>query len=261
MDLDRPIFSAGSGRNFSREAVLAVAKMIAAALALALIMRTFIFQPFSIPSPSMEGTLLTGDYIFVSKFSYGFSRYSLPFSDSIPAFGRFLSGVPQRGDVAVFRLPVDPSQDYVKRVIGLPGDKISISRGVVAINGVEVSQSAAGYSDIQCADGVRTVPVFLETLPGGRSHLIAQCNPMTPLNEVREFIVPPGHYFMLGDNRDNSRDSRVSPASGGVGFVPAENLVGKAQAVFFSTNGTAGALEFWRWPSAIRFGRLFHAVR
>jgi signal peptidase I len=244
-----------------REALASVVQMIAAALALALVMRTFIFQPFSIPSPSMEGTLLTGDYIFVSKYTYGYSRFSFPFSENLPSFGRVLGGGPARGDVAVFRLPSDPRQDFVKRVMGLPGDRIEILRGVVRINGVEAGQTPAGYADVQCADGVRSAPLFTEVLPGGAQHTIARCNPMMGLNEVRAFTVPAGHFFMLGDNRDNSRDSRVSPASGGVGFVPAENLVGQAQAIFFSSDGSAGLLQFWRWPSAIRFSRVFHGVR
>jgi signal peptidase I len=260
MDARMPSPIADIVNAVSRDAAISVAKTIAAALALALIMRTFLFQPFSIPSPSMEGTLLTGDYIFVSKYSYGYSRYSFPFFDGMPASGRLFAGSPQRGDVVVFRLPADPRQDYVKRVIGLPGDRIEIVRGVVSVNGVAAEQTPDGYADVQCADGVRSAPLFREMLPGGRSHSIARCNPMIALNDIRAFVVPAGHYFMMGDNRDNSRDSRISPASGGVGFVPAENLVGKAQAVFFSSDGSAGLLEFWRWPSAIRFSRLFHGV-
>lgn len=247
-------------KDLPQDAVIGVAKTIVYALGLALVMRTFVFQPFSIPSPSMEGTLLTGDYIFVSKYAYGYSRYSFPFSESLPGFGRVFAAGPARGDVVVFRLPADPRQDYVKRVIGLPGDRIRMVRGVLTINGADAIQTPAGYAEVQCADGVREAPIYSETLPGGAQHQIAQCNPMTPLNDVLEFTVPPGRYFMMGDNRDNSRDSRLAPQYGGVGFVPAENIVGQAQAVFFSSDGSAGLLEVWRWPSAIRFSRLFHGV-
>ena len=246
---------------WQHEALRDILKTIAIALVLALGVRTFIFQPFMIPSPSMEGTLLVGDYLFVSKYSYGFSRYSFPFSSLLPDFGRIFSREPVPGDVVVFRFPPDPNQVYIKRLVGLPGDRIQVVKSVLHINGRPVQVSRDGAQDVTCRPGLRTVPAYRETFPNGASHLIYQCDPMSELDDTQEYVVPDGHYFVLGDNRDNSKDSRLPSIMWGVGFVPRENLIGRAQIVFFSTDGSASLWQVWRWPSAIRFGRLFHAIR
>jgi signal peptidase I len=244
-----------------REGLAEAGKTILIALALALGIKTFLFQPFSIPSSSMEGTLEVGDYLVVSKYSYGYSRYSLPFSESLPQFGRVWRGSVARGDVAVFRFPPDPTHDYIKRVVGLPGDRVQIRGGVLVLNGRPSQMTAAGSALVSCPDGKRRATLYRETLSGGASYVIAHCYPPGSLEDTQEFRVPAGHYFVLGDNRDNSRDSRISSLEFGVGFVPEENLVGRAQVIFFSTDGSAGPLQFWRWPFAIRFDRLFDGVQ
>ncbi|MBB4286704.1 signal peptidase I [Roseospira goensis] len=226
------------------------------AVLIAIVIRTVAFEPFNIPSASMVPTLLIGDYLFVSKFSYGYSRHSLPFS--FPPFsGRILASEPERGDVAVFKLPSDPSVDYIKRIIGLPGDRIQMVGGVLHINGRpaprERLQDAVWHDQ---AGSVHRSPRYRETLPNGRSHVILEDRRDTgPLDDTREFTVPEGHYFMMGDNRDNSADSRAD-----VGFVPFENLVGRADLLFFSTDGSAALWEVWKWPLAIRVDRLFNTV-
>lgn len=236
-------------------------KTIAYALLIALFIRTFLYQPFNIPSSSMENTLLVGDYLFVSKFSYGYSRYSLPFASSLPPIGRVWAEEPKRGDVIVFRFPPKPSEDYIKRLVGMPGDRVQMINALLHINGVPVKLEADGEVQVNCPfGGLRSVPRFRETLPNGVSHSIAQCDTSNPRNNTQEFVVPPGHYFLMGDNRDNSEDSRVPSVEGGVGFVPAENLVGRADVIFFSTDGSAGLLQFWRWPFATRFNRILNGI-
>ncbi len=227
------------------------------AVAIAVAVRTVAFEPFNIPSGSMSPTLLVGDYLFVSKYSYGYSRHSLPFSlPLIP--GRILMSAPERGDVAVFKLPSDNSTDYIKRIIGLPGDKIQVRDGRLFINGEMVEREriedfvvTSGYGHI-----TRTRQ-YTETLPNGRRHRILELSDRAPLDNTQIYTVPKGHFFAMGDNRDNSLDSRVL---GGVGFVPMENLVGRAEVLFFSHNGNASWWEFWRWPGAIRFRRFFMAL-
>jgi signal peptidase I len=242
--------SGGLGETFN---------VIVQALVLALIIRTFLFQPFSIPSGSMRPTLLEGDYLFVTKWSYGYSRYSLPFSPNIFS-GRVLDGVfglPERGDVAVFKFPPNPSLDYIKRVIGLPGDRIQMKEGQLFINGEAVPREKVGQitnPDITEVD--RPVDVYRETLPNGVSFDTLDLTPNGIGDDTREYTVPEGHYFMMGDNRDNSTDSRFS-----VGYVPAENLVGKANIIFFSIADGASPLEIWKWPTEMRPGRLFNFVR
>jgi signal peptidase I len=237
-------------------------KVIIQALLIALVVRTLLFQPFNIPSGSMIPTLEIGDYLFVSKYAYGYSHHSIPFSP--PLFrGRILSSAPQRGDVVVFKLPRDNATDYIKRVIGLPGDKIEMKQGRLFINDVMVPREQIAKVQTENLYGrFGPVPTYLETLPNGVEHVIIQVQGDDGFNaNVGPFIVPPGHYFMMGDNRDNSSDSRVPPDQGGVGYVPAENLVGRAVMIFFSISGDHSALEFWRWPWDVRFSRMFHSVK
>ncbi|WP_152045418.1 signal peptidase I [Aureimonas psammosilenae] len=229
-------------------------KVVIQALLLALVIRTFLFQPFSIPSGSMMPTLLQGDYLFVSKWSYGFSKYSFPslppYVGYLPIEGRTPDGVvADRGDVIVFRKPHEEETDYIKRVVGLPGDRIQVRNGVLFINDTAVPREPAG--EFVDENGSR-VQQYRETLPNGVSYLTLDLSPVSAGDNTREFLVPPGHYFMMGDNRDNSLDSRFD-----VGYVPAENLVGKAQIIFFSVGGDNSPLEFWKWPVDLRVGRFF----
>lgn len=230
--------------------------VIAQALLLALVIRSVFFQPFSIPSGSMRPTLLEGDYLFVTKWAYGYSRHSLPFSPNLFS-GRIWGSDPERGDVAVFKFPPNPTVDYIKRIVGLPGDRIRMESGALIINDVPVPRQLTGQinnPDITEVEG--PVDVYRETLPNGVSYDTLDISQNSPGDNTREFIVPPGHFFAMGDNRDNSSDSRFT-----VGFVPAENLVGRANYVFFSIAGGASPLEIWRWPSEIRLDRFFNAVK
>ncbi len=257
-------------------------KVIIQALLIALVVRTFLFQPFNIPSGSMIPTLLIGDYLFVSKYSYGYSRHSFPCiinifdlvtaeqtvlrSYCIPAAvfpGRLLASPPKRGDVAVFKLPRDAQTDYIKRVIGLPGDKIQVREGRLYINGALVPREPIAKVQTEDFYGHETgVPTYRETLPGGVSHTIIEVQSDTGINDnTQVFEVPAGNYFMMGDNRDNSTDSRVPPDQGGVGFVPFENLVGRAELIFFSVGKGEPAWTFWEWPWTARFDRMLKSVK
>jgi len=231
-------------------------KTVVYAVLFAVVVRTFLFEPFNIPSGSMIPTLLVGDYLFVSKYSYGYSKHSLPFS--LPLFtGRIFESRPERGDVAVFKLPLDNKTDYIKRIIGLPGDRIQMVSGVLHINGQPVKRRRVeDYPGER--PGQRSVVQYQETLPNGRVHRIIEAQgDFGQWDNTAVYVVPKGHYFAMGDNRDNSLDSRVQNH---VGFVPAENLVGRAEFLFFSTNGTARPWEVWKWPFAIRYGRLFDSI-
>ncbi len=237
-------------------------KVVVQALLIALVVRTLFFQPFNIPSGSLIPTLLIGDYLFVSKYSYGYSKHSLPLSPDIFS-GRIFGTEPKRGDIAVFKLPSDGSTDYIKRVIGLPGDRVQMVQGRLLINGQVVPREPAPKIRTRDAFGREVdVPTYKETLPGGVSHLIIERDGDTGYyDNTKEFLVPAGHYFMMGDNRDNSTDSRVGKDEGGVGPVPLENFVGRAEIIFFSVEEGDAAWQFWKWPWSVRWSRLFQPVR
>ena len=238
-----------------------VIKTIVYALLIAGGIRTAAAQPFNSPSQSMEGTLLVGDYLFVSKPSYGYSRHSLPWGYALPLpQGRIFASRPERGDVVVFKTPHDNRTDFIKRLIGLPGDRIQVKDGVLHINDVPVTRAPA-EPFIEDLDGERReVAQYRETLPNGVSYEVLDQDPYGSLDNTEVFVVPEGHYFMMGDNRDNSLDSRVPVEAGGVGYVPFENLVGKAEILFFSVDRSARWWEVWKWPSAIRYRRLGQAI-
>ncbi|MEZ5924387.1 MAG: signal peptidase I [Hyphomicrobiaceae bacterium] len=237
-----------------------ITKVVLQALALAIFVRIFLYQPFNIPSGSMENTLLVGDYLFVSKFSYGYSKYSFPF-DAIPFSGRIWSGEPERGDIAVFRKPTNLEEDFIKRVIGLPGDKVQMKDGQLYINGEAVPKvRVEDYDEPDRYGNDRKIPRFEETLPNGVKYFVLDRWPDSEGDNTSEFTVPAGHYFMMGDNRDNSSDSRFQGPDK-VGFVPLENFIGRAQIIFYSTDGTAGWLEPWRWPVATRWSRIGQLTR
>jgi signal peptidase I len=218
--------------------------------------RTFAFEPFNIPSGSMIPTLLVGDYLFVSKYSYGYSRFSLPLSP--PLFsGRVFGSLPKRGDVAVFKLPRDTSTDYIKRLIGLPGDRIQMRGGRLFINSVEVPRQDEGHYTATDDGPPRLMERFLETLPNGVKHDILKESDNGPLDNTQEYLVPDGYVFAMGDNRDNSLDSRVLNA---VGFIPIENLVGRAEFLFFSIDATSPWWQVWEWPFEIRWSRLLSGI-
>ncbi len=253
------------------DTILDWGKTIAWALVIAGLLRTLLFQPFWIPSESMKDTLLIGDFVFVNKMAYGYSKYSCPFS-MCPFEGRILAREPERGDVAVFRHPVNGS-DFIKRLIGVPGDTVQMKNGVLWINGAEVPQTPDGqFEEIyepqgpmgnlpRCENGpvgqggLCTRTRSIETLPNGRQHTVLNIDTNGYGDNSDVFTVPPGHYFFMGDNRDNSTDSRYSQAVGGVGMLPAEYLIGRADRVIFSSAGRS-MLYFWTWRS----DRFFKAI-
>jgi len=238
-------------------------KTIVYALLIALVVRVFFYQPFNIPSGSMKSTLLVGDYLFASKMSYGYSRYSFPFG-IVPFRGRLFGSEPKRGDVVIFKLPRDNSTDYIKRLIGLPGDEVAVRGGIIHLNGQALPQTPAG-TYVGPEEGGRAKPRYEETLPNGVKHYVLHWQRESDLDNVGPFKVPAGHYFMMGDNRDDSIDSRVQSPHFGVGFVPYENLVGRAEIVFFSVaidDPRAFRLTSpWTWPFDIRWSRIFNLVR
>jgi signal peptidase I len=251
--------------------IMETVKTVVYALLIAGVFRTLFFQPFWIPSGSMKDTLLIGDFLFVNKMAYGYSRYSCPFS-VCPFSGRLFFSEPERGDVVVFRHPVNGS-DFIKRLVGLPGDIVQIKSGVLFLNGVEVSQTPDGvFEEVYAQQGpmghlprCENGPVgqgdicqktrTTETLPGGRQYEVLNIDTNGFGDNTDVFTVPAGQYFFMGDNRDNSQDSRYAQAVGGVGFVPAENLIGRADRVMFSSAGRS-MLYFWTWRS----DRFFKAV-
>lgn len=227
------------------------------AMIIAVVIRTFAFEPFNIPSGSMEPSLHVGDFLFVSKYTYGYSSTGT-FMDLFPFRGRWGGQIPQRGDVIVFKWPGDNSTDYIKRLIGLPGDTIQMRQGILYINGrpVERDRLETPVADVgaDVADGAID---YFEHLPNGPIHYIRKMGDNNPLDDTDIFVVPPHHYFFMGDNRDNSQDSRTKNVS----YVAEENLVGKAQLLFFSLGDDARFWEFWKWPSAVRWNRIFSRIK
>ena len=230
-------------------------------LALVLASRTVLAQPFYVPSGSMEPTLQIGDELVVAKYAYGYSRYSLPIDLNISSEHRLLESLPQYGDVVVFRLPRDPGQVYVKRAIGLPGDRIQMRAGRLWINGTMLKVRPDGSGLVESENGDKaTAPRFIETLPNGREHPIFKTDTVGSLDDTRVFVVPPGHVFMMGDNRDNSLDSRVPAIEGGVGFVPLENLIGRAEVVLGSWDLPMAKLPVTQWAQGLRVSRFFSRI-
>jgi signal peptidase I len=217
-----------------------------------LVVRTVVAEPYQVPSPSMVPTLLTGDELIGSKFAYGFSKYSLPIG-TLPDFeGRLFDRAPQRGDVIVFRLPRDPGTTYVKRLIGLPGDRIQMKKGRLYINDTIVPRR-----EVRAYEGGT---LYVETLPNGREHELIESSDTDRYDDTAVYTVPAKHYFMMGDNRDNSLDSRISAADGGVGFVPQENLVARADRLLMSSDPTVGWFDVAQWGHAFRLDRFFARV-
>ncbi len=222
------------------------------AIFIAMIVRTVWVEPFTIPSGSMLPTLQIGDYVFVSKPSYGYSRYSLPFG--MPLIKERINYTePEVGDVAVFKLPSNPSINYIKRIIGLPGDSIQVVSGRLIINGKKVEREEIGSDVVMVSDGkLRAVTEYTETLPNGKKHSIFEISDREAFDNTKVFQVPYGYFFVMGDNRDNSLDSR----SDNVGYVPVENLVGKARYIFFSKKPEFSWLKFWEWAPNVRLDRI-----
>lgn len=231
-------------------------KTIIYAVLIAVVIRSFLFEPFRIPSGSMYPTLEVGDYLFVSKYTYGYSRYSFP-GGIIPFKGRIWSDMPQRGDIVVFKFPVDNKTDFIKRVIGLPGDTIEVKRGRLYINDKMVERESVGkYTVDEFVIRPENYTEYTETLPEGFKHNILEVSDHEPqVDNTTKVTVPEGHIFVMGDNRDRSDDSRVS-----VGFVPVENLVGKARFLFFSHNDKGAWYKPWTWPKMIRWSKIFDTL-
>jgi signal peptidase I len=238
---------------------LEMGKSVLIALAIALVVRVLLFQPFTIPSGSMEPTVMPGDYVIITKYSYGYSRFSMPFGP--PLFhGRVFDHAPKRGDIIVFKLPRDPHIDYIKRLIGLPGDRIQVKAGVVFINDKPLPrQELAPGEEIGQLGLAHPVERFAETMPNGRSYVTNAYGSDGEADNTGVYVVPPKHYFFMGDNRDNSSDSRF-PEEIGVGYVPEENLVGKAELVLLSWNQNASIFKPWTWVLNARPTRFFHVL-
>jgi signal peptidase I len=231
----------------------------AVVIALVLLTKTVAAEAYYVPSGSMLPSLLIGDQLLVTKFPYGYSRYSLPVPLAPASTERLLGKLPQRGDVVVFRLPRDPTQTYVKRVIGLPGDHVQMRDGRLWLNDKMMPLRRAGVGQMETENGVLTAPRYIESL-NGREHPIFKLQWEGELDNTQEFVVGPEQIFVMGDNRDDSADSRIAPAAGGVGFVPVENLVGRVDAIIGSWDPIVRHDPMWTWPSGLRFSRFFSRV-
>ncbi len=232
-------------------------KTLLAALLIAILIRSFIFQPFYIPSSSMEPTLLVGDRIFVSKYTYGYSKHSLPFSPNV-SNKRFFSKSPKQGDLVVFKTPADNRTDYIKRLIGMPGDTIQFVNGDLIINDKRIERTQAeNIKNIKCGKFKFETNSYVETLPNGTKHLVVY-KKQGSLQNSKIFKVPQDHYFLLGDNRDCSKDSRYLDS---VGYVSTLNLVGEAEIIFFSNDtNISGLFKFWNLDKSFRLERLFKVL-
>ncbi len=218
---------------------------------------TFLYEPFFIPSGSMVPSLLVGDYLFVNKFAYGYSHYSFPFSPDFFS-GRIMGRLPPRGAVVVFRPPGQPDEDFIKRVIGLPGDTIQVTNGQLYINGQIVPRTPLGTYTDDSSGGPVVAQDFTETLPNGKTHAVLKETDEGFANNTPLYTVPAGDLFMMGDNRDNSEDSRFM--DGPVGYVPLENVIGPADRIFFSIDLQYPFAEFWEWPFEIRWDRMLQRI-
>jgi signal peptidase I len=228
---------------------------------LVLLIKTVAAEAYYVPSGSMLPSLQIGDQLLVTKFPYGYSRYSLPVPLAPASVHRLLGQLPQYGDVVVFRLPRDPSQTFVKRVVGLPGDTVQMRDGRLHVNGKALALQRAGIGQMESEDGSSTaVPRFIETLPNGREHPIFKFREDGELDNTQEFHLGAGQIFVMGDNRDDSADSRLAPAEGGVGYVPVENLVGRVEVVLGSWDPAVRRDPLWTWPAGLRFSRFFSRV-
>lgn len=232
-------------------------KTFSIAILIALTLRTFAFEPFSIPSGSMKPTLLEGDYLFVSKYSYGYSRHSFPMS--FPSYkGRIFGEYPKRGDVAVFKFTRNTKIDYIKRIVGLPGDKIQIKNGILFINEKAIERESLGLWSAKNVNNIMyTYDKYAEKLADDLFYEVLDASPNGMLDNTDVYTVPEGHFFAMGDNRDQSSDSRILSQ---LGFIPFDNLVGKAQIIFYSRDRSEPLWKLWLWPSSVRVERLFKSI-
>jgi signal peptidase I len=278
---NRPAGGDGKGKSDGpAQEIIELGKTVIYALLIAFVLRVVLFQPFTIPSASMEPTLLVGDYIIVSKFAYGWGRHSIPLNPPLGS-ARLLYQAPKRGDIIVFKLPRDGRTDYIKRLIGLPGDKIQVTHGVLHINGQAVQREKLGPGVVDPDSTVTSVTEYKETLPNGKTYVTNSYGPDGGADNTAVYTVPPGCFFMMGDNRDDSVDSRFDPgeiAPGeascpwnsdvdahispdlGVGFLPADDLVGRADIILFSWKPGASLFKPWTWIGDARWSRFFHLL-